>query len=234
MTEKVAEERFLLGSKTTGCSFSLAGNGGKINLRVIGKHAQVRNVRVVGLPGSVRVEVKAILTTPASQRASKFGQRWSCRRAQASCFSWSKGLEELFSAGVIVIRRVMHEEAKHERVVGDVWPSHCRGVERERACVRIAHDLEADKLVDTSRYFAPEAFAVTYIVGRRKLVEENFVLAGVGDGAVVNPNNDEEKRAVGLEGQDARFAPQLRKAMTLEEIPIHYSALTCLQQQKLK
>eukprot|EP00965_Chrysotila_dentata_P235198 6200613-Pleurochrysis_carterae.AAC.2 len=71
---------------------------------------------------------------------------------------------------------------------------------RERACVAIARDLEADEFVDTSGDLAPEALAVGFC----KPVEESFVLVGVGTGKVVDPNDDEEKRAAALEGEDAR------------------------------
>eukprot|EP00965_Chrysotila_dentata_P077376 2554473-Pleurochrysis_carterae.AAC.1 len=65
MAEKVAEEGVLLGSNAAGCSLSLAGTGGNFektrapSYGAVGKHAEVRDVGVVGLPGSVGVEVKA-------------------------------------------------------------------------------------------------------------------------------------------------------------------------------
>eukprot|EP00965_Chrysotila_dentata_P111147 3673482-Pleurochrysis_carterae.AAC.1 len=71
MAEKVAEEGVPLGSNKTGCSFSLAGTGGNFKKTrapvdgAVGKHAKVRNVRVVGLPGSVEVEVKAVVASDA-------------------------------------------------------------------------------------------------------------------------------------------------------------------------
>eukprot|EP00965_Chrysotila_dentata_P153264 5065353-Pleurochrysis_carterae.AAC.4 len=76
--------------------------------------------------------------------------------------------------------------------------------QRERACVVIARDLEADELFDTSsRDLASEALAV----GCCKPVEEDFAFLGVGDGEVIDPDGEEEKRADALEGEDARFAP---------------------------
>eukprot|EP00965_Chrysotila_dentata_P056201 1863656-Pleurochrysis_carterae.AAC.1 len=71
MAEKVAEEGFPLGSNTTGCSLSLAeicGSFEKTRASIdgaVGKHAEVRNVRMVGLPGSVRVQVKAVVASDA-------------------------------------------------------------------------------------------------------------------------------------------------------------------------
>eukprot|EP00965_Chrysotila_dentata_P177999 5880039-Pleurochrysis_carterae.AAC.1 len=65
MAEKVAEEGVPLGSNTTGCTLSLAGTESNFKKtrasidRSVGKHAKVRNVRVVGIPGSVGAEVKA-------------------------------------------------------------------------------------------------------------------------------------------------------------------------------
>eukprot|EP00965_Chrysotila_dentata_P109960 3633237-Pleurochrysis_carterae.AAC.1 len=88
------------------------------------------------------------------------------------------------------------------------------GVVRERVNVAIARDLEADELVDTSGDLAFEALAV----GCCKLVKEVFVLVGAGNGEVVDPNDDEEKRAVALEGKDARFAQKLREAVALQEV----------------
>eukprot|EP00965_Chrysotila_dentata_P032031 1068169-Pleurochrysis_carterae.AAC.1 len=58
----------------------------------------------------------------------------------------------------------------------------------KRACVAIARDLEANKLVDTSGNLATEALPV----GCRKLVKEGFVLVGVGNGLIVDPNDDKE------------------------------------------
>eukprot|EP00965_Chrysotila_dentata_P095949 3170737-Pleurochrysis_carterae.AAC.2 len=63
MAEKVAEACVPLGSNTTGCSLSLAGTGGKFEKAralingAVAKHAEVRDVCVVSLPGSVEVEV---------------------------------------------------------------------------------------------------------------------------------------------------------------------------------
>eukprot|EP00965_Chrysotila_dentata_P022211 734645-Pleurochrysis_carterae.AAC.1 len=65
MAKKVAEEGVPFGSKTTGCSLSLAGIGynfEKMRAPIdggVGKHVEVRCV--VGLPGSVGVEVKAVV-----------------------------------------------------------------------------------------------------------------------------------------------------------------------------
>eukprot|EP00965_Chrysotila_dentata_P057964 1921859-Pleurochrysis_carterae.AAC.1 len=62
MAEDITEEGVPLGSNATGCSLSLAGTGGNFEKRrapideAVCKHAEVRNVRVVGLPGSVGVE----------------------------------------------------------------------------------------------------------------------------------------------------------------------------------
>eukprot|EP00965_Chrysotila_dentata_P054492 1808454-Pleurochrysis_carterae.AAC.1 len=50
-----------------------------------------------------------------------------------------------------------------------------------------------------------------------------FVLVGVGVGVgevVDDPNDDEEKRAVALEGEDARFAPKLREAVARQEVRV--------------
>eukprot|EP00965_Chrysotila_dentata_P157332 5197858-Pleurochrysis_carterae.AAC.1 len=61
MAEKVADEGVPLGSKTTGCSLSLAGTGRNFEttrapiVEAVGKHAEVRDICVVGLPGSVGV-----------------------------------------------------------------------------------------------------------------------------------------------------------------------------------
>eukprot|EP00965_Chrysotila_dentata_P262138 6214481-Pleurochrysis_carterae.AAC.4 len=71
MAEKAAEEGVPLGSNTTGCSLSLAGTGGNFEKTKapidgdVGKHAVVRNIRVVGLPGSVGAEVKAVIASDA-------------------------------------------------------------------------------------------------------------------------------------------------------------------------
>eukprot|EP00965_Chrysotila_dentata_P172845 5704060-Pleurochrysis_carterae.AAC.1 len=71
MAEKVAEEGVPLGSNTTGCSLSLMGTGGNFEKRkapideAVGKHAEVRNVGVVGLPGSIGVEVQAVYASIA-------------------------------------------------------------------------------------------------------------------------------------------------------------------------
>eukprot|EP00965_Chrysotila_dentata_P044904 1491551-Pleurochrysis_carterae.AAC.1 len=71
MVEKVAKLGVPLGSNATGCSLSLAGTGsnfGKMRAPLdgaVGKHAEVRNARVVGLRGSVRVEVKAVVASDA-------------------------------------------------------------------------------------------------------------------------------------------------------------------------
>eukprot|EP00965_Chrysotila_dentata_P254543 6211912-Pleurochrysis_carterae.AAC.1 len=45
-------------------------------------------------------------------------------------------------------------------------------------------------------------------VGCCKLVKDDFVFLGVGDGEVVDPTDAQEKRAVALEGEDARYAPK--------------------------
>eukprot|EP00965_Chrysotila_dentata_P019261 641127-Pleurochrysis_carterae.AAC.1 len=71
MAEKVREEGVPLGSNTTGCSFSLAGTSGNFEKTrapidgAVDKHAEVRNVGVVGLPGSAIVEVKAVVSSDA-------------------------------------------------------------------------------------------------------------------------------------------------------------------------
>eukprot|EP00965_Chrysotila_dentata_P082770 2731001-Pleurochrysis_carterae.AAC.1 len=182
MAEKVAEESIPLGSNTTGCSLSLAGTGGDFEKtrapvdRAVGKHAKVRDVGVVGLPGSVRVE---------RQRRGKCRNaalRWSCRRAQGSCLPWNRGSS------------VVHKATKHEGVVENAWSSHRGRVEAA------SDDLEADELVDTSGDLAREALDVSCC----KLVKEVFVLVGVGDGEVVDTNDDEEERAVALVGEGAR------------------------------
>eukprot|EP00965_Chrysotila_dentata_P166557 5498882-Pleurochrysis_carterae.AAC.1 len=65
MAKKVAEEGVPFGSNTTGCSLSSAGTGCNFEKTrapidgAIGKHVEVRDVGVAGLPGSVGVEVKA-------------------------------------------------------------------------------------------------------------------------------------------------------------------------------
>eukprot|EP00965_Chrysotila_dentata_P171413 5657019-Pleurochrysis_carterae.AAC.1 len=59
MARNVAEEGVPLGSNTTGRSDSLAGTGSNFEKMrapidgAVDKHAEVRNVGVVGLPGSV-------------------------------------------------------------------------------------------------------------------------------------------------------------------------------------
>eukprot|EP00965_Chrysotila_dentata_P121012 4002525-Pleurochrysis_carterae.AAC.1 len=69
MAEKVAEEGFPLGSNTTGCSLNLAGINGNFEKTrapidgAVGKHAKVGDVVVVGLPGSVGIEVKAVVAS---------------------------------------------------------------------------------------------------------------------------------------------------------------------------
>eukprot|EP00965_Chrysotila_dentata_P046079 1532063-Pleurochrysis_carterae.AAC.1 len=69
MAEKVAEEGVPLGSNTTGCNLSLAGTSSNFEKTrapidgAVGKHADVRSVRVVSLPGSVGVEVKAVVAS---------------------------------------------------------------------------------------------------------------------------------------------------------------------------
>eukprot|EP00965_Chrysotila_dentata_P055122 1829138-Pleurochrysis_carterae.AAC.1 len=71
MAEKVAEEGVPLGINTTGCSLSLAGTGGNFEKTrapidgAVGKHAEVCDVGVVDFPGSVGVEVKAIVSSDA-------------------------------------------------------------------------------------------------------------------------------------------------------------------------
>eukprot|EP00965_Chrysotila_dentata_P184040 6077071-Pleurochrysis_carterae.AAC.2 len=71
MAEKVAQEGVPLGSNKTGCSFSLAGTGGNFEKtrapidRAVGKHAEERDIGVVGLLGSVRIEVKAVVASDA-------------------------------------------------------------------------------------------------------------------------------------------------------------------------
>eukprot|EP00965_Chrysotila_dentata_P114285 3777159-Pleurochrysis_carterae.AAC.1 len=55
-------------------------------------------------------------------------------------------------------------------------------------------------------------------VGCCKLVKEVFVLVGVCDGEVVDPNDDEEKRLVALKGEDAPFVPKVLEAIALQEV----------------
>eukprot|EP00965_Chrysotila_dentata_P105197 3474237-Pleurochrysis_carterae.AAC.1 len=92
MADKVAEEGVPLGSNTAGCSFSLTGTDGNFEKTrasidgAVAKHAEVIDVNVIGLPGSVGVEVKAVAASercvnllllislaPASRRVSKCG-----------------------------------------------------------------------------------------------------------------------------------------------------------------
>eukprot|EP00965_Chrysotila_dentata_P070192 2318041-Pleurochrysis_carterae.AAC.1 len=87
--------------------------------------------------------------------------------------------------------------------------SSCSVKARERACVASARDLEADKIVDTSEDIALEALAV----GCCKLV-------GRGNGEIVDSNDDEQKRAFALEGEDARFAQKLLEAVALQEVRV--------------
>eukprot|EP00965_Chrysotila_dentata_P054048 1793633-Pleurochrysis_carterae.AAC.1 len=78
MAKKVAEEGVQFGSNTTGCSLSLARTGGNFEETrapidgAVGKHAEVRNVGVVRLAGSVGVEVKAVV---ASDKAWRWGRK---------------------------------------------------------------------------------------------------------------------------------------------------------------
>eukprot|EP00965_Chrysotila_dentata_P202477 6181146-Pleurochrysis_carterae.AAC.5 len=71
MAKKVAKEHAPLDCNTAGCSFSLAGTGGKFKKarasidEAAGKHAEMRDVCVVGLPVSVGVEVKAAVASDA-------------------------------------------------------------------------------------------------------------------------------------------------------------------------
>eukprot|EP00965_Chrysotila_dentata_P137127 4535641-Pleurochrysis_carterae.AAC.6 len=91
-----------------------------------------------------------------------------------------------------------------------------KGKSRERECIAIARDLEANKLINTSGDLAPEALAIRSC----KLVEEGFVILGVGNGEIVDPNDYKKKRAVALESEDAGFAPELRKAVVFEELGV--------------
>eukprot|EP00965_Chrysotila_dentata_P031113 1036418-Pleurochrysis_carterae.AAC.1 len=102
MAEKVAEEGFPLGSNTTGCSLSLAGTDSNFEKTraltidgAVGKHAEMRDPGVVGLPGSVGIEVKAVVASDAlcevvvvvdfwrrrRGECRNAPRRWSCRRA---------------------------------------------------------------------------------------------------------------------------------------------------------
>eukprot|EP00965_Chrysotila_dentata_P198141 6178615-Pleurochrysis_carterae.AAC.1 len=71
MAEKDTEKGVPLGSNTTGCSFSLAGTGGNFETarfpinKAVGKDTEKRSVGVVGLPGNVGVEVKAVVSSNA-------------------------------------------------------------------------------------------------------------------------------------------------------------------------
>eukprot|EP00965_Chrysotila_dentata_P051554 1710288-Pleurochrysis_carterae.AAC.1 len=79
--------------------------------------------------------------------------------------------------------------------------------QRERACVTIARDLETNELVKTSADLALEALIrVTQLQTR--------------NGQVVNPSDYKKKRAVALEREDARFAPELREAIALKEVGV--------------
>eukprot|EP00965_Chrysotila_dentata_P144259 4764277-Pleurochrysis_carterae.AAC.1 len=71
MADKVAEKGVPLGNNTTGCSLSFAGTGGNFEKTrtpidgAVGKHAEVRDLGVVSLTGSVGEEIKAVVASDA-------------------------------------------------------------------------------------------------------------------------------------------------------------------------
>eukprot|EP00965_Chrysotila_dentata_P068454 2263482-Pleurochrysis_carterae.AAC.5 len=69
--ENIAEKRVPLGNNTAGCNFSLRGSDGNVEKArapidgAVGKRAEVRDVRAVGPPGTVKVNVKTAIASDA-------------------------------------------------------------------------------------------------------------------------------------------------------------------------
>eukprot|EP00965_Chrysotila_dentata_P175585 5796548-Pleurochrysis_carterae.AAC.1 len=100
----------------------------------------------------------------------------------------------------------MHKASKHKCVVGNVLSSHRGRVEDASGELEVRPAL-LDRVVGLGFCNAELAESAAYPLG---FVVEPSKCSG--DGEVVDPNDDEEGRAVALEGEDARLAPKLREA----------------------